>query len=205
MKLNQLHTTRSNEHSFVAIKIGVSGDLGSFSEEAGILYAERMKVQDYSLVYLIDMEGVLSAITRGEIDVGVFPVVNNNSGLVYPAFQAMGRYLFNVVDQVHLDVWQCLLTKQILPLPAIKTIYSYTPAFEQCKRFLAEEVNGVPTIDWGDTAKAARDLSTGVIPDDCAVIGSKSAATAYNLHVLAQNIQDVKPNVTMFVVVTKIN
>jgi prephenate dehydratase len=186
------------------MKIGVSGDVGSFSEEAGKTYAISSRLEGYVLDYLIDMEGVLSALALNTIDVGVFPVVNNNSGLVRPAFEAMGRYLFTVVDEVHLDVSQCLLVKQFMPLNKIKAIYSYTPAFIQCKNFLANELPDVPIIDWGDTASAARDLSGGKILDNCAVIASKQAAMTYGLEVQQQNIQDVKPNITMFVVVRKL-
>ncbi|MCE3268432.1 MAG: chorismate mutase [Burkholderiales bacterium] len=186
------------------MKIGISGDMGSFSEEAGINYAKRSGISDYELFYLIDMEGVLAALAKGQIDIGVFPVVNNNSGLVRPAFEAMGRYLFDVIDEEHLDVSQCLLASKFMPLNEISAIYSYTPAFNQCKKFLAE-LSNVSIINWGDTAKAARDLASGVIPINCAVIGSARAATAYNLQVIASNLQDVKPNVTMFVIVKKLN
>lgn len=180
--------------------IGVSGDVGSFSEEAALVYIKKSAIRQYQLQYLINMENVLAALSNKTIELGIFPVVNNNSGLVRPAFDAMGRYLFEIIDDVHLDVWQCLLAKKLLTQKQIKAIYSYPPAFDQCKKFLADEVMGIPTIDWGDTAKAARDLSNGVINDNCVVIGSKAAAEAYNLHILATNIQDVKPNITIFVV-----
>ncbi|MCC2624421.1 MAG: chorismate mutase [Burkholderiales bacterium] len=182
------------------MRIGVSGDIGSFSEEAGINYAKRVGIKNYQLAFLIDMEGVLAAITKGEIDIGIFPVVNNNSGLVRPAFEAMGRHLFDVIDEEHLDVSQCLIAKKFMPIDQVSAIYSYTPAFNQCKLFLAD-LPGVKIIDWGDTAKAARDLASGVLEESSAVIGSARAAAAYGLQVIASNLQDVKPNVTMFVVV----
>jgi prephenate dehydratase len=115
----------------------------------------------------------------------------------------MGRYLFDVDDEVHLDVAQCLIAKKFMPVDKIPAIYSYTPAFNQCRNFLANMSN-VKIIDWGDTAKAARDLSSGIIDENCAVIASARAASVYNLQVIASNIQDVKPNVTMFVVVKKL-
>lgn len=185
------------------MRIGVSGDLGSFSEEAGIKYANIQQIKDYQIIPLIDMEGVLTALSRHEIDIGVFPVVNNNSGLVKPAFKAMGRHLFNVIDEVHLDVVQCLLAKTSIPLDKLTIIYSYTPAFQQCKEFLST-LSHVKIIDWGDTAKAARDLAKGTFGENSAVIGSALAAKVYNLQIISDNIQDVKPNVTMFVVVTKL-
>lgn len=187
----------------MTIKIGVSGDVGSFSEEVGLNYIKKANLNDAKLSYLIDMHGVMSALDEKRIDIGIFPVVNNNSGLVWPAFIAMGKYGFKIIDELHLDVQQCIFAKEMLELKDIKEIYSYTPAFNQCKLFLSEEAADIRKIDWGDMAKAARDLASGALPDNAAVIGSRRAAEAYNLKILASNIQDVKPNVTMFVVVIR--
>lgn len=184
-------------------KVGVSGDIGSFSEEVGLNYIQKSNLADVELVCLIDMQGVMSALDAGLIDIGIFPVVNNNSGLVWPAFAAMGKYEFKIIDELHLDVQQCIFAKTMLELKEISAIYSYTPAFNQCKIFLSNEVAGVPRIEWDDMAKAARDLANGLLPESAAIIGSRRAAEAYGLTILSSNIQDVKPNVTMFVVVTR--
>ncbi len=46
------------------ISLAVSGDVGSFSEEAGLLYAQRQG-WSVSIKYAIDMAGVLVAVTSG--------------------------------------------------------------------------------------------------------------------------------------------
>ena len=76
--------------------IGVSGDIGSFSEEAAFQYAKQVEMNPL-LVYARDMEGVLAAIEAGSVDLGIFPVVNLYGGLVKPAFKAMGNYLFTPI------------------------------------------------------------------------------------------------------------
>ena len=50
------------------LRIGVSGDVGSFSEEAGLIYAAKAQGGQSKLFYLIDMEGVLAALSKDEID-----------------------------------------------------------------------------------------------------------------------------------------
>lgn len=181
--------------------IGVSGDVGSFSEEAGWIYAAKAHSGHHELRYLIDMEGVLSALENGEIDVGIFPFVNYNSGIVWPAFSAMGRYSFMPIDDLQLNVEQCLLAIDDVPLNQIKVLYSYTPAFEQCKGFINQ--HGYTIVDWGDTAKAARDLASGLLPANSAVVGSAQAASSYNLKIIKRGIQDLQPNITRFIVVKK--
>lgn len=183
------------------MKIGVSGDIGSFSEEAGLIYAAKSQGGQSEIIYLIDMDGVLSALTRGEIDVGIFPFVNYNSGIVWPAFTAMGKYNFMPIDDLQLNVEQCLMAKSNLNLHEISALYSYTPAFEQCKCFINH--HGYTLIDWGDTAKAARDLAAGILPDTAAVVASAQAAKSYGLTILKHGIQDLQTNITRFIVVKR--
>ncbi|TXI97509.1 MAG: chorismate mutase [Neisseriales bacterium] len=181
--------------------IGVSGDVGSFSEEAGLIYAAKAHSAKHEIRYLIDMDGVLAALERGEIDVGIFPFVNYNSGIVWPAFTAMGKYNFMPIDDLQLNVEQCLLAKLGTDLSEINELYSYTPAFEQCKGFINQ--HGFKLIDWGDTAKAARDLAAGILPKNAGVVASAQAAKSYDLQIVKRGIQDIQPNITRFIVVKK--
>lgn len=188
----------------MSIIMGVSGDKGSFSEEAALLYAKRESIQP-TLRYLIDMEGVLSALEQGEINLGILPVVNLLGGLVKPAFQAMGKHLFNPVDEFWLQVRQCLLVLPGTPRDCIKTIVSHPQGLAQCKNYIRNEFKDVHIVEWCDTAKAAKDLSEGVFSPDTAVIAPERAAQIYGLELLARSIQDSNPNLTAFIVVTNRN
>ena len=179
--------------------IGVSGDEGSFSEEAALIYIKKTKIDTFKLQYLINMDGVLAALAQGTIDRGVFPVANKNSGLVWPALEAMGKYEFTPIDTIDLNVEQCLFAKTDLELEQISSIYSFAPAIEQCKKFV-RGLKKIPIIDWGDMAKAARDLANGELLANAAVLGSRRSAEHYGLQLIATGVQDVKINTTMFVI-----
>jgi len=56
---------------------------------------------------------------------------------------------------------------------------------------------------YADTAKAAADLATGVLPDTTAVIAPRGCASLYGLEILEESIQDLKFNYTVFVVAYK--
>lgn len=183
--------------------MGVSGLQGSFSEEAALLYAERTKLT-LQLTYLIDMEGVLRALTQKKIDMGIFPVVNIHGGLVKPAFEAMGKYSFLPIDELWLDVKQCLLVLPGTKLNQIKKILSHPQAFAQCKNYLKNEMREAELIAWIDTAKAAKDLSEKIVSDiRTAVIAPERSAEIYHLEVLNKNIQDNIPNPTAFIIVKR--
>lgn len=184
------------------IRVGVSGDRGSFSEEAAMIYSESSGT-NIAIAYLIDMEGVLAALDAGTIDLGIFPVVNSRGGLVHPAFQAMGRYLFEMIDEIWLNVNQSLLSKKNVTKEKIKAVASHSQALVQCERYLEKEFPKAKLIEWEDTAKAARDLALGKLGKDTAVIAPARSAAIYGLDVLEKNIQDMHPNLTTFIVVQK--
>lgn len=184
------------------IKLAVSGDAGSFSEEAGRLYARQAGVTA-ELIYMIDMEGVLTALDKGEANLGIFPVVNSRGGLVQTAFCAMGRHIFELVGELPMEVNQCLLVLPAVKKDSIKQIASHPQALSQCAQYLKKNYPRAKLVEWLDTAKAARDLAVGVIPKDSAVIAPARSAELYGLEILARGIQDESPNITTFIIVKK--
>ena len=184
----------------MAIIMGVSGDQGSFSEEATLLYAKQKGIHPI-LHYLIDMEGVLSALEQQTIELGILPVVNLQSGLVKPAFEAMGRHLFHPIDELWLHVRQCLLVLPGTTCQQITNIVSHPQGLAQCKHYLQKKFKGVVLHEWCDTAKAAKDLAEGVFAADTAVIAPERSAKLYGLDVLAREIQDSNSNLTAFILV----
>ena len=184
----------------MATIIGVSGDVGSFSEEAALLYAKKRNINP-SLVYLIDMKGVLSAIERKDIDLGILPVVNLQGGLVRPALEAMGKHLFTPIDEFWLHVHQCLLVLPGIKFQQITRIVSHPQGLAQCRHYIQEKFKKIECIEWCDTAKAAKDLAAGNLAPCTAVIAPERCAEVYGLDILAENIQDSNLNLTAFILV----
>lgn len=184
------------------LNIGVSGDKGSFSEEAALFYAKKIGVP-LDCVYLIDMENVLEAIEAGKTDLGIFPIMNLRGGWVKPAFVAMGNHFFMPLAEIWLDVKQCLLALPGVTQQELTQIVSHPQGLAQCKNYLKREFPTIKQLEWIDTAKAANDLANGLLPRETAVIASKRAAEAFELKILSENIQDMSPNHTIFIVAQK--
>jgi len=182
--------------------LGVSGAVGSFSEEAAFEYVKRVGIKA-TMRYLIDMEGVLAAIDAGEVDIGIFPVVNLYGGLVMQAFKAMGRYLFTPIDEQWLLVNQCLLALPGTSKNEINQIISHSQGLAQCENYLKQNFRDLEYIEYIDTAKAAHDLAEGRLPLKSAVIAPKQAAHIYNLKIIDENIQDSNRNLTAFIIAKK--
>jgi len=184
-------------------KIGVSGNIGSFSEEAANYYCQKNKIKDYQLDYLISVDNVLKALTGGKINKGVFPIENSNGGIVYEAVQAMSGYIFKIENMFEIDIKHCLLVKQGVKASEIKKITSHSQALKQCRMYLQRKWEDVELQEYSDTASAAKDLNKGVLSADTAVIAPKICSKLYKLDILEQGIQDLKFNFTTFIVAAK--
>lgn len=183
--------------------IGVSGAIGSFSEQAAKEYCRKHDIDDYRLEYLISVENVLNALENRKIDMGVFPIENSNGGIVIESVYAMSRYIFNINELFEIPVIHCLLAKSGTAREDIKTIASHDQALKQCKMYIRRSWTNINIEERDDTAKAAKDLSEGILTPDTAVLAPESCAELYGLTVLEKGVQDLKFNFTSFLAVTK--
>jgi len=184
------------------IKLGISGEKGSFSEQAAILYSKQHTLQ-IELNYLTDMEGVLSAIEDNSVQLGIFPVVNLNGGLVKMAYEAMGKYPFKLIDELWMEIHLCLLVNPGVRKDQIQGIVSHSQPFKQSRDYLQKNFHHIPHREWEDTAKAAKELKEGRLPYHYAVIAPKQSAKIYELEILEENIEDHQPNLTAFILVSR--
>jgi len=185
------------------MKIGVMGAKGSFSEQAGERYIREHCDGQGEILPLISAENVLTALEEGSIDRGVFPIENSNGGIVIEAVHAMAKHRFIIERMFELDVHHMLLVKAGVTASHITTISSHDQALKQCRMYIKRVWPEADIVPYADTAKAAEDLSSGILPNTTAVIAPKGCASLYELDILEESIQDLKYNYTMFVVATK--
>lgn len=181
------------------------GAHGSFSEKAGEQYMASEKVINGEILPLISAEAVLTAVENGACDKGIFPIENSNGGIVLEAVHAMAKHRFSIDKMFELDVHHMLLIKKGMTASHITAISSHDQALKQCRMYLKRVWPDADIVPYADTAKAAQDLSEGILPDTTAVIAPRGCATLYDLSILEESIQDLKFNYTTFVVASKLN
>ncbi|MBY0310257.1 prephenate dehydratase [Patescibacteria group bacterium] len=184
----------------MTLKIGVMGMRGSFSEMAGERYRAKRADVSSEIIPLVTAENVLTALEKGEIDRGIFPIENSNGGIVIEAVHAMAKHRFEIEEMFELDVHHMLLVKPGVTASRITTIASHDQALKQCRMYLKRTWPEAELMPYADTAKAAADVANGTLPDTVAAIAPRSAAELYGLQILEESIQDLKFNYTVFVV-----
>lgn len=183
--------------------IGVSGAIGSFSEQAAKEYCRKHKIKNYKLEYLISVENVLRELHGKNISLGIFPIENSNGGIVIESVYAMSNYIFKINELFEIPVIHCLLAMKTVQIADIDTIASHDQAIKQCKMYIKRNWAGASIEERDDTAQAAKDLSNGILPDSTAVLAPESCAELYGLMVLEKGVQDLKFNFTSFLAITR--
>ena len=183
--------------------VGISGNRGSFSEEAAMKYIAEQKIKFGGLKYLISAERVLQQLDKGEIDIGIFPIENSNGGIVIEAVRAMSKYVFQIEKMFEIDVKHCLLVRPGVKSAEVNRIVSHPQAIKQCRMYLKRKWKYVQLDEYSDTAEAAKDLAAGKLGVGSAVIAPAKCAEIYGLDILEEGIQDLKFNFTTFMAVRR--
>ncbi len=131
-------------------------------------------------------------------DYGVIPVENSIEGAVSHSLDMFIDSDLKICSEVLFEVSHYLMSNS--NKKEIKRIYSKAEVFGQCRNWLEAHLHGVEQIATASTTAAAQRAQK---EDASAAIGSKLAATLYNLPVVAQDIQDSAQNVTRFLVIAR--
>lgn len=189
------------------MKIAVSGIEGSFSHEAGRLYATAHQLQDVDFVFALDTAGCFERLysedQSQQVEKIIVPIHNAVGGVVNMTLEAMGSYLFVIDEYFELNVVQCLMKRKDIERAQIARVVSHEQALKQCKTYLQTEWKDYTLQEYSDTAAAAKDLSSGVLDAQSAVIAPKLSAELYGLELLEESVQDQAENPTTFLVISR--
>ena len=190
--------------SVESLRIGALGSPGSFSDDAARAYAEREQLQ-FQMEFKAGFDDILEGLYDDALDLGILPVANTVGGLVRGSFEAMGRFRFQPVGQIAIEIRHCLIVRSNeVRSQDIERVVSHPQAIAQCSGYLSRELPGREWLEWSDTASAAKELSERRLDPGVAGIASKRAAQRYGLCTLAEDVPDDARNETRFVLVRRL-
>ena len=174
--------------------VAFQGEHGAFSEEAIFQHFGR----DVTTLPCRTFGDIFQAIEEDRADFGVLPVENAVAGSINKAYDLLLEHDLRVQGEIYLHVRHFLLAPPGTRLEEIRRVRSHPQALSQCEDFIAR--HGWHPEPWYDTAGSAKDLAEHPEPG-LAVIASRLAGEIYGLDVLAENIQDMRWNITRFFII----
>jgi chorismate mutase/prephenate dehydratase len=142
---------------------------------------------------------VFDEVERGKVSVGVVPGENSTEGFVKATLDRLITSPLNIRAEIFLRISHCLISA-CEGTDKIKRVYSHPQALAQCQGWLWKNLPHCPVVGLDSTAGAAK----RVLEDrEGAAIGSRLAAAAHGLEILAEGIEDNTSNTTRFFVIGK--
>ncbi|MDD3094892.1 MAG: prephenate dehydrogenase/arogenate dehydrogenase family protein [Candidatus Neomarinimicrobiota bacterium] len=202
---HQVSTYIRRENNLMAgpFVLGVMGEEGSFSQEAGEQWLQDNQIKDARILCLSNAEKVYQALDFGSIQVGLLPIQNAAGGMVIETVRGLAQHNCKITGFFPFLVRQCLMCKQQTDVESPRSIHSHPQALRQCKRYLQKHHASVPLIEEEDTAGSARRLAHGELPKNAWVIAPEKCVRLYDLKLLRRGIQDLSYNITDFVTVIR--
>jgi len=179
-------------------RVGFLGPHGTFAEEALLTQPDLAAAEQ---VPLRTVPQVLTAVERGEVDVGLVPLENSIEGTVTVTLDTLAFDTDLLIQrEVDLPISLHLCARPGTKLAEVRTIVSHPNPLGQCRAWLASKLPDAELIASNSTAEAASQVAA----DErayLASIGTKFGAELAGLEVLASEIEDHPENETRFVLV----
>jgi chorismate mutase / prephenate dehydratase len=175
------------------LKVACLGPLYSYSHLASVSKfghaVEHVPVGSIAAVF--------EEVNRRHVQFGIVPLENSTDGRVADTLEMFARLPgLKIRAEVSLRVHHCLLGR--CEWSKVQRVYSKAQALSQCRHWIGKNLPQARVVDVVSTAAAAEHAAR---EEFAAAIASKAAGEAYNLQVLAPNIEDQPHNVTRFAVI----
>ncbi len=175
------------------ITVAYLGPPGTFSESAAMKHFGLAAVTRP----MPSIDEVYRAVESGAADFGVVPVENSTEGAVGRSLDLMPQTPAKVCGEVLVRIHHHLMSREPVPVSAIRRIYSHSQSLAQCHEWLNANVPEAERVAVASNAEAARRAAEE--PGNAAVAGDR-AAQHYGLAILASNIEDEPNNTTRFLI-----
>lgn len=175
------------------LEVAYLGPLATFTHEA----TKRHFGSSARLLPRSSISEVFDDVERGRCQYGVVPIENSTEGVVNHTLDMFMDSDLSICAEILLLVSHHLLTVNG-SLSGLRTVASHPQALAQCRGWLEKNLAGVEQRDVASTARAAQ-MAKG--DPEVGAVASELASSLYELQVAARNVQDVRDNMTRFLVI----
>jgi len=160
----------------------------------------REAYPDHEPVPCPTFEDCFTALTSGDVDLGMIPIENSVAGRVADIHHLMPTAKLHIVAEWFLGIRNQLMAPKGASLASIKSVQSHVMALGQCRNVI-RDLKLKPVVA-ADTAGSAREVAEANDPSRAA-IASRLAAEIYGLNILKENVEDEANSTTRFVVLSR--
>lgn len=180
------------------MSVAFLGPRGTNSEEAAIAYAG----EGAEMIGFSSIPALTEAVETGLADVAILPIENSIEGAVSTTLDLLIHETgLKIAHEVVVPIRHALVALEGVRLEEIRTVVSHTQALGQSRRFLDRCLPQAEQVAALSTAGAVKETVEGS-DRTRAAIGPERSQELYGGVVLARDIQDIRGNLTRFVVLS---
>ena len=183
-------------------RVGFLGPHGTFAEEALLTQPDLAAGE---AVPFRDVPHVITAVERGEVDVGLVPIENSIEGSITVTLDTLAFDTELLVQrEVDLPVSLHLCAPKGTKLADVTTVVSHPNPLGQTRLWMAKHLPDAVAVAANSTAEAALHVAKSRKrgpKNVMASIGTRQGAANAGLEILASEIEDHPENQTRFVLV----
>jgi len=178
------------------LEVAFQGEDGSYAQEVAFTFFGK----SVNTRQCDTLEEVFRLVQDGRASHGIVPVENSQEGSMGRTYDLLLESDVMVCGEMHVRMTYSLVANKSATLGSIKKIYSHPHALAQCQAFLRHlGCELIPTYNTTAVVKMIKDKKA----HDIAVITSESVAFAYDMQILAREVEDNPRNSTRFFVLSK--
>ncbi len=140
---------------------------------------------------------VFREVERGKALFGVVPVENSVEGSVTATLDMLTKSSLEIMGEVLMRVSYCLLSNETT-LDRVQRVISHMGALEKCARWLGRNL---PTAVREGAPSSAAAATLAAKESGTAALASRAAAELHGLTVLAEDVQEMRENITRFLII----
>lgn len=182
--------------------IAFLGPVGTYSDEACRLFAERLGFQAPGFIACSSFDEIFDYVERGKCEYGVVPTENSLEGPVTEVLDNFAsKNTGKIVGEEVLDVHHSLLLHPEATLADVTTVASHLQGLAQCRRYIDKNLANRKLLTTSSTAESARLAAEST---HIAAIANEFAAALYGAVPYEQGIEDHAGNQTSFALITRL-
>lgn len=179
--------------------VAIQGVKGSFHHIVSQNYFDDQT----QVIECRSFDRAVDSLISGESDAVIMAIENSIAGSIIPNYALIDSHNLFIVGENYLDIQHNLMALPNQEIDDIKEVYSHPMALLQCKDFFKAHPH-IKLVEDKDTAEVAQRIRSNELKH-VAAIASQSAASIFDLNILASSIQTIALNETRFVIVKREN
>jgi chorismate mutase/prephenate dehydratase len=140
---------------------------------------------------------VFHEVERGKAVFGVAPVENTVEGSVVATLDTLTQSSLEIMGEVLMQVSYCLVSRET-KLGRVRRVISHAGALEKCARWLGRNL---PIAVREETSSSAAAAALAANEPGMAALASRAAAELHGLTVLAEDVQEMRDNITRYLII----